>query len=118
MTDKYAELRRLAEAAESSGYFCHEAWQDDRRYSDSEVASLDFQAKASPSTILSLLDELEACRKNDARYRWLRNQEAEYGISAVFISGWERAATCWATTYLDARDLDAAIDAAMQEQKP
>ncbi|TLX52770.1 hypothetical protein DN824_21925 [Stutzerimonas nosocomialis] len=49
------------------------------------------------------------------RYRWLREQEAERGIAVVCITGWERAATCWATTY-DPDDLDAAIDTTMTAQ--
>lgn len=132
MTDKYAELRRLAEAATPGPWevkhtsdgdviqteYERGGWEIADERADVPHQNAAFIAAANPSTILSLLDELEACRKDAERYRWLRNQEAEYGISAVFISGWERAATCWATTYPDARDLDAAIDAAMQEQKP
>ncbi|WAX22770.1 hypothetical protein MAJJADAN_00008 [Pseudomonas phage Amjad_SA] len=50
------------------------------------------------------------------RYRWLREQEAEQGLAVLHVSGWERAATCWATTYPDAELLDAAIDAAMAKE--
>lgn len=58
--------------------------------------------------------QVEAMRGDAERYRWLREQEAERGLSVVNISGWERAATCWATTYPDPESLDAAIDAALQ----
>lgn len=53
--------------------------------------------------------EVEALRPDAERYRWLREQDAERGIAAVHITGWERAATCWATTFAP-EDLDAAID--------
>ena len=56
--------------------------------------------------------------KRDAeRYRWLREQEAERGVSVVNINQWLSAATCVAVTFVDGSFVDHAIDAAMQEQK-
>lgn len=62
----------------------------------------------------SRVAELE---RDAARYRWLREQDAEKGIAVLNITGWERAATCLATTYPDAASLDDAIDAAMAAQQ-
>lgn len=70
-------------------------------------------------TIMALLAERTELKRDAERYRWLREQEAERGISVVSIGVWERAATCTATTFPDPSSLDAAIDAAMQsEDKP
>lgn len=106
MTDKYAELRRLAEAVIAEG----DKWYDQ----DSIAAFLGCAAdesyivSASPSTVLSLLDELEACKKNDVRYRWLRKlPDFQFWTYAQFED---------VTDTLE--EQDAAIDAAMQEQKP
>lgn len=117
------ELRRLAEVIVSKG---------PRQDECTRVMTVE------PSAILSLLDELdekdraidlwsqkaqrisdelEQYRKDAERYRWLREQEAEQGLAVLHVSGWERAATCWATTYPDAELLDAAIDAAMVKDR-
>lgn len=135
------ELRRLAEAATPGpwkecghargGCSCGmvwsraadlpvaEAWRGDQEApepAEGSKANAAFIAAANPSAILSLLDELEQYRKDAERYRWLREQEAEQGLAVLHVSGWERPATCWATTYPDAELLDAAIDAAMAKE--
>lgn len=58
----------------------------------------------------------EAVRKDAERYRWLRNQEAEHGVSVLNVGSWPLPATCIALTYPDAEAVDAAIDAAMRAQ--
>ena len=109
MSDKYAELRRLAEATYAEG----EQW-----YDSSSIAALPgcicderYVIKANPSTILSLLDELEECMKDDARYRWLRDNDQ-------FSDESQYASVRYAAENYTGGMFDAAIDAAMQEQKP
>lgn len=53
---KYSELIKLAEAAKED-YYTPEPWDEDRRYSNQEVAMLDYIRVANPSTVLGLIDE-------------------------------------------------------------
>lgn len=53
---KYSELTKLAEASKDC-YAPPEAWSEDRRYCDEEVAMLDFIGETTPSTILEIIDE-------------------------------------------------------------
>lgn len=95
MTDKL-ELRRLAEAATPGPWkacgsarggcgcgmvWSHradvpvaEAWRGDREApepSEGAKANAAFIAGANPAALLALLDELEACKADADRYRWL-----------------------------------------------
>lgn len=63
--------------------------------------------------VLALLEELEACKADAARYRWLREKEAERGVSVVSIGKWLSGATCTAVTFVDGSFVDYAIDKAM-----
>lgn len=74
--------------------------------------------KVKSSALTGLISRLRAAERDAARYRWLREQEAEEGIAVLNVTGWERAATCWALTYPDAELLDSAIDAAMALPEP
>jgi hypothetical protein len=71
-----------------------------------------FASLATPAAIIALLDELEACKADAERYRWLREQEAEHGVSVVSISQWLSAATCVAVTFVDGSFVDYEIDKA------
>jgi hypothetical protein len=104
MSDKYAELRRLAEASYAEG-----DWYDYKSVSEFPEYPVDrgYVVKAAPSTILSLLDELEACRKDAERYRKIRECGDKWHELAVY--DWSGA--------IDPDELDNAVDA-MQEQKP
>lgn len=92
MTDKYAELRRLAEAAPEN---IDEDWLGMRRG--------DLHRVIKPSTILSLIDDLEKAEKDAERYRLLRKAGTKDGFASD-----------------DEFDLafDAEMASAMQEQKP
>ena len=69
--------------------------------------------------VLTLLAERAELLRDAERYRWLREQEAEHGVSVVNISQWLSAATCVAVTFVDGSFVDYAIDKAMQsEAKP
>lgn len=63
-----------------------------------------------PATVIALLDRLEAAEKDAARYRWLRDGNDHKNSPATQIAmhsyglEWDAA-------------IDAAIDAAMKEQK-
>jgi hypothetical protein len=56
MTD-YAELKNSAEKTKSLEYFPPEPYDDDRRYSDAEIAWLEFVNTATPDLILALIAE-------------------------------------------------------------
>lgn len=144
MTDKYAELRRLAEDAtpgrvydrlpEAGGGIKYHCFGDDGSivlqvdHKNGEFGFIGprgeqdeaFFLKCTPDTIISLLDELEACRKDAERYRWLLENSvcALNGnthpvlvcSSNLPVIGWREEIT---------RRIDAAaIHAAIQEQKP
>lgn len=113
MSDKYAELRRLAEAAtpgpwesvkrseyDGSDYFLIQTQEERNGWEIAEIRmdvpheNAAFIAAANPSTILSIIDELEACRNDAERYRTYRQ-----GM-------------------INPEAFDQNIDAAMQEQKP
>lgn len=137
MTDlNKQELRRLAENAA----FMHPTFAE-----NADAASL-FDPVSGPDVVLALLDEidllrhgvkgdfdldawvewakgaanlraeLEGLRQDAGRYRWLREQEAEHGVSVVSISQWLSAATCVAVTFVDGSFVDHAIDAAMAKE--
>ena len=114
------ELRRLAEAAtggdwefrlgmvrtlpDSDGYVAVAvAPSVPRNWRGQRDANMEFIAAANPATILSLLDELEACRKDAARYRWLRGRlpGAAYRVAGVIYSE-------------GGQGVDQSIDAAME----
>ena len=61
--------------------------------------------------IAKLERENEALRKDAERYRWLRDAccDANFG---VYANAWDDHTRAW----LDGRELDAAIDAALKEQ--
>lgn len=63
------------------------------------------------------MTEQELLELDARRYRWLREQEAEEGISIVNIGLWTAAATCIATTYPDSNCLDQAIDDAIKKEE-
>lgn len=128
MTINKDELRRLAEAATpgpwiDSGCGDVEDLKKRRRIAifyrpvqgqtlhqgfDGSMANASFIAAANPATILALLDELEAAQRDAERYRWLRKlPDFQFWTYAQFED---------VTDTLD--EQDAAIDAAMQEQKP
>ncbi|MCP1116998.1 ead/Ea22-like family protein [Robbsia andropogonis] len=90
MTDKYEALRKAAEACgkerwNSNGDFVYCAHLSIARCSGdlyhpsgTPVAAHEqarYIAVANPSTILELLDELEALKEDAKRYRWLRDQD-------------------------------------------
>lgn len=75
-----------------------------------------FASLATPAAIIELLDELEACKADAERYRWLREQEAERGVSVVHIREWLTPAACLAVTYVDGSFVDCAIDKAMENK--
>lgn len=79
----YTEIKRLAEAC-GSEYSADEPYQQDRHYSEQEVASLEFQAVATPATVLALIAENEALRKDAERYRLIRTT----GFRQVDTSYW------------------------------
>ena len=105
----------------------YEGYQDD----------CDFMAAANPSVIRALLAEREGLKqaladadaahtlyggqvawleKDALRYRWLREQEAERGVSVININQWLQPAVCVAVTFADGSFVDHAIDAAMQSE--
>lgn len=107
MSDKYAEPRKLAEKLKTAP--------------DSYQMNLTVQMVC--VEILSLLDELEACRKDAERYRWLRNDalKMEATAPAIMVVDMDGhpvyRGSPWNSLLCD-DDADSAIDAAMQEQKP
>jgi len=60
--------------------------------------------------------EAEALRKDAARYRWLREQEAERGVCIINVGEWTAGATCIATTFHSAEFADEMVDAAMNKE--
>lgn len=129
MTDKYAELRRLAESAtpgpwesvkrseyDGSYYFLIQTQEERNGWEIAEIRmdvphdNAAFIAAANPSTILSLLDELVACRKDAERLSKLDGIGYAYGFEDMHEGNrWMIEGPF--------RDIRAAIDA-MQEQKP
>ena len=84
-----------------------------------KLKNAEYMANASPLVIRALLAERAELLRDAERYRWLREQKAEHGVSVVNISQWLSAATCVAVTFVDGSFVDHAIDAAMQsEAKP
>lgn len=64
MTEFLPSLKTLAEACITAGeYLPSEAWTEDRSYSPTEVAWLEFSAQATPAAILALLKELESHKR-------------------------------------------------------
>lgn len=61
MTD-YSELKRLAESV-PEGFAAPEAYEEDRRYSDEEVALLEFMGRATPAVVLAMIAENERYRQ-------------------------------------------------------
>lgn len=58
-----------------------------------------------------LYNDWSALKADAERYRWLRNNgETERGVMVLCVTGWEKPATAWATTFPDPETLDACID--------
>lgn len=81
-----------------------------------------FIAAANPATVLALLDEIEALRKDAERYRWLRlggNEDGELDRweDVGYVCGVSVCTDYGLQQTLDSESLDEAIDAAMQREK-
>lgn len=63
MTIDKEKLKDLARAVKPGHYMTPEPYEEDRRYSPEEIASLEFSAAASPEVILALLAEIERVTK-------------------------------------------------------
>lgn len=63
-------------------------------------------------------ENIESLRKDAARYRWLREQEAEHGVCIINVGEWTAGATCIATTFHSAEFADEMVDAAMSKETP
>lgn len=128
-----AELRRLAEAAMPGDWFkAGNLLCFDVKTGESHGLNVEddrFIASASPAAVLSLLDqcdkaeaerdaalaELEACRKDTDRYRWLRTADWWSSPLCVVRNPKEQAKP---GTDCPSRDrLDSAIDAAMSKEQ-
>lgn len=59
---------------------------------------------------------IERLTPDAARYRWLREQEAERGVCIINVGEWTAAATCIATTFHSAEFADEMVDAAMSQE--
>jgi len=102
--------QRLREKAEVAKAWMGTDWFDDNwsilRPFDFECS--DLIKECTPETVLSLLDELDAARKDAERYRWLRKM---YRSSSPHMDGtFEHRPPMHA---LRGRTLDDAIDAAL-----
>lgn len=64
--------------------------------------------QVNPGLILALLDRQEAAEKDAARYRWMRSPIISYRAVTAMVN---------AVDSLCEEQMDAAIDAAMKEQK-
>lgn len=87
-------------------------------------SGIDHDVNAIPGSVIDVvLSELRRLRAENAelakdagRYRFLRDKEAERGPSVVDIACWTAGATCIALTYVDADDVDGAVDISMAAQ--
>jgi len=128
-----AELRRLAEAAMPGEWFkAGDLLCFDVKTGESHGLNVEddrFIASASPAAVLSLLDqcdkaeaerdaafaELESCRKDAERYRWLRTADWWSSPLCVIRDPKQQAKP---GTDCPSRDrLDSAIDAAMSHEQ-
>jgi hypothetical protein len=107
MTD-YSELKRLAEAAIKSGSESGERWPQDDDWFEPERygAELEYVKSISPTTVLELIAENEALRKDAERWRFVRNP---VGNSSPFAIWSEK------TNLFLGKHADKAIDAAMSK---
>lgn len=140
MTINKEELRRLAESATPGPWnatnYSHDDgsdwWFVDTSHARADIfddggdpapnhydcergeRNMKFIAEANPSTILALLDELEAAQEDAGRYRWLRSRGQQCPTIGPDLAYWSDHAG----DALRFEQADEAIDAAMQEQKP
>lgn len=78
---------------------------------DRQVEALTNSNKACEDCFIEMRAERDALRADAERYRWLRNNgETERGVMVLCVTGWEKPATAWATTFPDPETLDACID--------
>lgn len=128
-----AELRRLAEAAMPGDWFkAGNLLCFDVKTGESHGLNVEddrFIASASPAAVLSLLDqcdkaeaerdaalaELEACRKDAERYRWLRT--ADWWSSPLCVVRDPKQQAKPGTDCPSRDRLDSAIDAAMSQER-
>lgn len=135
MTDKYVELRRLAEAAtpgpwnsrkngevgvidtsdtQSNGMMLIVCQVDQWDFKEQFEANRKLIAECSPSTILSLLADLEKAQKNAERYQKIK-------ALAVVEHWYDEEAVEAVRLNIDIADTGSSLDDvvdAMQEQKP
>lgn len=127
MTVDKVELRRLAEECVKHG----DNWYESRNMAAFPEfhEDQDFVIAANPSTVLAILDDcqkaeakrdaaladLEACRKDAERYRWIRERvgvDFMFGDYNPYLPG-----SSVVITQKDKETTDAAIDAAMAHAK-
>lgn len=103
-----ANLKRLAEAAESAFAELCKTGGDD--LADAwDKAELEFDHAANSTAVLALIAEIEALRKDAARYRWLRDKSESVHSFYLSVPIW------FSNIHFQRKDVDIAIDAAIAE---
>ncbi|MCL8299428.1 ead/Ea22-like family protein [Pseudomonas mosselii] len=111
-TDGLSEVMSSESDQLNSGYIVADCQGPDR------LRNAAFIAAANPATILALIEENEALRKDAERYRWLRDPDGQEDLGSEYnmppiICGYAEHEDVLA---MDA--LDRAIDTGIEELKP
>jgi hypothetical protein len=113
MTDR--EVKRLTPNSIANLLMADEAWHDSLYVKAEDYDSLLADFEALRTALAAPSEDIDALRRDADRYRWLRGEHSRIDpcIKANAKYKLERQSSTW----VEIHDLDAAIDAAIKEDK-